>query len=304
MMYHHTPQYQVLLQKALLEKARGKSDERIALEGGLGCSKMTVQRFRKAENLERRQRLMLHYDVASKMWNYCRDEIELIIERRKAGDEFYKHTERLAADAMIAFYYVNPEQTRRWKDHDGLKTEYFCYKPSFRRPGQVVKSLWKIDIVNGQYFKISEDQADGGKPGIHKSTEHSDGFGFSKSGRLWFFLMEQSREQPRVFCFHKRDIDHAGRISRLIGYVVESDKRYSGGVFTFKVGLSWRGFDEELWKENFSEKPYNHQEQIDNVPLPNGDKLYTEIGDRRIIFDSDVLKYIRSSAKIDEQALD
>ena len=100
MMYHHTPQYQLVLQKALLKKFGGLSDERIAREGGLGCSKMTVQRFR-TTNLEKSQRLMLHYDVATKLWNYCREEVEELITQRKAGDDFYKHAERLAADAMM-----------------------------------------------------------------------------------------------------------------------------------------------------------------------------------------------------------
>ncbi|MGE4046259.1 MAG: hypothetical protein AB7F35_15490 [Acetobacteraceae bacterium] len=305
MMYHHTPQYQVLLQKALREKARGRSDERIATDGGLGCSKMTVQRFRTAKNLESRQRLMLHYDVAVKLWNFCRRELEDIIRRREAGDDFYKHAERLAADAMMAFYYAHPDQTRRWAHQDGLQTEYLCYKPSFRRPGQVVKSRFTIDIVNDQYFKVVEDQADGGKPGIQKSTEHSEGFGFSKSGRLWFFLMEQSREQPRVFCFHKRDIDADGSITRLIGYVMESDKRYSGGVFTFKVGLTSRDWDVKLWEQFCPGELYQPDNQIDNVPIPKVD-LITQMDDRRVIFDADTLKYIKPDVLkgVDAQSLD
>lgn len=304
MMYHHTPQYQLVLQKALLKKFGSLSDERIAREGGLGCSKMTVQRFRTA-NLEKSQRLMLHYDVATRLWNYCREEVEDLITQRKAGDDFYKHTERLAADALMGFYYAHPEQTRRWIKPEGLQKKYFCYKPSFRRPGQVVKSRITIDLADGQYFKVEEQQADGGKPGVQKSTEHSKGFGFSKSGRLWFHLMEESREQPRVFCFHKRDIDHDGHISRLSGYVVESDRRYSGGVFTFKVGLTSQSWDNALWLQEFPGEPYNPGEQTDNVPAPEKG-IVTYVDNRRVIFDRDTLAYIKSDveAGIDAQSLD
>jgi hypothetical protein len=119
-------------------------------------------------------------------------------------------------------------------------------------------------------------------------------------------MREQSREQPRVFCFHKKDIDEDNRIAALFGYVLESDRRFSGGVFNFKVGLTSLKGDAALWEHLHPGEPYVPSEQIDNVRLPKKSVAGNSKSNSRVIFDPDILRYIKPDviAGVDADALD
>jgi hypothetical protein len=329
MMYLHTPEYQLVLQAAVQLRHLRETDEEIALHSGVG-SKMTIWRFRTAKlvmlkegwepgeeaaqpalsnvpgadieppaegnseaNPQGRRRprtLRLDYPVASNLWKYCSKEIRTVVQERI---DLLGHTERLAANAINSFYRVHENQTIDWTEHQKLQEEYFCYKPAFREPGYVLKSHMRFCPMNDEYLEVSEKQVarddDGGD-----SSEESLGFAFSKSERLWLFLREKSHDQPRVFCFYRKDVDAEGRIARLEGYLLESDKRYDRGVNMFRVGLVSVRRDQEIWRHEYPGSPYSLDEQTDMVPIPpinavwHGEK-------RRVVFDQRILDYVRPS---------
>ena len=74
----------------------------------------------------------------------------------------------------------------------GIGGNFFCYKPSFRRKGFVVKSLITIEPVPGNFFRVFEKQRTSGMFEMDRQAilEQSDGFGFVKSNRVWIFLRD------------------------------------------------------------------------------------------------------------------
>lgn len=291
MMFDHSLAAQQILQEALCIANREYSDAEIALNGGLDRTKATVQRFRTADlkaHLAKTDNLMLDYRVAERLWNYL-DKLGFIKRALRDRPAFGLQTERLAANVMSSFYNAEESETSSWHDNRGLDGQYFCYKPSFRSPGNLLKTSVIIHLADGEYFEISEKQAS--KTDFARaSSENSDGFGFSKSERLWFFLKERSCEQPRIFCFDKKLDASFGKITRMSGYVLESDKRYGDGVYKFKIGLIAREADEALWEHIHPDEPYNEEAQIDNVPFE--DAFARQNTGRRVIFDLELLKYI------------
>jgi hypothetical protein len=296
MMYHHSLAAQQILQRALGMANRQHSDEQIVKNAGLNRTKSVVQRFRTADlqgHLVETDNLMLGYRVAEMLWNYL-DKMGFIKEAfHAAPTSDFSWTDRFVATALNAFYRVDESETVSWHEHRGFKGKYFCYKPSFRSPNHILKTRMEIQLANGECFKITEQQATKNDP-TKASTEQSAGFGFSKSERLWFFLKEQSHDQPhdqpRIFCFDKIDTSF-GKVTRLWGHVLESDKRYGGSVYKFNVSLIAREIDEALWKDVYPNKPYNEEEQIDNIPFDEA--AARQNAGSRVIFDLELLKYIQ-----------
>jgi hypothetical protein len=290
MMFDHSLAAQEILQEALRVANRQYSDAEIALNGGLDRAKATVQRFRTADlkaHLAKTDNLMLGYRVAERLWNYL-DKLGFIKRALQDRQASGLRPDRLAANVMNAFYNVEESETLSWHDDMGLDGEYFCYKPSFRSPGNILKTRMIIHLADGEYFKISEKQASR-TDSVRASEEQSTGFGFSKSERLWFFLKEQSRDQPRIFCFNQMDTSF-GKVTRLKGHILESDKRYGNEVYKFRVGLIAKETDEVLWKLAHRDEHYDEEAQIDNVPFE--DAVARQNAGSRVIFDLQLLKYI------------
>jgi hypothetical protein len=313
MAYHHDLESQIILQQALIEANRRYSDEEIARNAGLNRGRMTAYRFR-TEDLETyfadHDRLKLDAPVAERLWNYL-DRLGYLKSVAQGSNGYNIRAERLAVRAMKGFYNASDDETRKWFDEWGLQSTYFCYKPSFRRPGNIVKSKFEIELKDNSYLHAVDTQYDTVNPRALRSFEQSKGFGFSKTGRLWFYLSEQMRQQPRVFCFHKYDIDDQNRICLMIGYVVESDRRYTSGVFKFRVGLASVHRDQSQWEDQFADEPYNPEAQVGNFALPKPDRKTDNPDDPRkkdakVIFDGDIVSYLRSDlrAGIDDRALD
>ena len=329
MMYLHTPEYQLVLQAAVQLRHRQETDEAIARHSGIGDGrKMIIQRFRTAKliTLQRgtelagevdqsalppetsdedveplhegsdersharrpRHTLRLDYPVALKLWNYCSKEVKTVVEERT---DLLGHSERLAANAINSFYRVHESETIGWIEWQLLQEEYFCYKPAFRASGYVVKSHMRFCSMNDEYLEVTEHQV-GREDDGWEGAEESSGFAFSKSERLWLFLREQSRDQPRIFCFHNKDVDAEGRIARLEGHVLESDKRYDRGVFMFKVGLVSVRRDQEIWRHEYPGFPYSLDEQTDTVRIPLTTTSRRRAS-RRVVFDQRILDYVR-----------
>ena len=103
----------------------------------------------------------------------------------------------------------------------GLAGDYYVYKPSTRKPGCVLKSRMTISAENdGEYFHIDEIQR---SPAYRESDnqpveEHSQGFGFVKTGNIWMLMKEVDREQPRIFCFDRLTPSDTSRVTRKSGY--------------------------------------------------------------------------------------
>jgi hypothetical protein len=334
MMYLHTPEYQLVLLAAVQLRHRQETDEAIARHSGIG-TKMTIQRFRKAKLImaprgmepadeanqpappelpgeagteappparrSRRARpqprtLRLDYPVALKLWNYCRQEVKAVVQDRM---DLLGHTERFGANAVNSFYRVHESETIGWIERQLLQEEYFCYKPAFRASGYVVKSYMRFCPMNGEYLEVTERQV-GREDDGWGVAEESLGFAFSKSERLWLFLREKSHDQPRIFCFYRKDVDAEGRIARLEGYLMESDKRYDSGVHMFRVGLVSVRRDQEIWRHEYPNSRYSLDEQTDAVRLLSINTAVRR-DKRRVVFDQRILDYVRPSVLMGER---
>jgi hypothetical protein len=334
MMYLHTPEYQAVLQAAVKLRHLEETDEDIAFKSRCG-GKMTVQRFRTAKLIKdqpvseepadavdpagedqkygiktdgkvvrprarpRPRTLKLDHPAAVALWNYCSKQVKAVVQERS---DLLGHTERLAANAITSFYRAHESQTVAWRETHGLQREYFLYKPSFRIPGNLVKSHVRFTLSNSEYFEVSEKQSAKTDEGW-ESSETSTGFAISKSEHLWLFLREESREQPRILCLHGKDFDEKDRISRLSGYVLESDKRFTGGVYMFRVGLVSLQLDKDIWDHEYPGIPYDVEEQIDNVRFPKVNPARRR-EHHRVVFDQRMLNFIRPDIlkSIDAQA--
>jgi hypothetical protein len=312
MAYHHDLESQLILQTALIEANRRYSDEEIARNAGLNRGRMTVYRFR-TEDLDEyhteHDRLKLDAPVAERLWRYL-DNLGYMKSAAQGSNGYNNRAERLAVKAMKGFYNASDDETRKWMDEWGLQSRYFCYKPSFRRPGNIVKSKFEIELKDNDYLHATNTQYDTVSPRALRSFEQSKGFGFSKTGRLWFFLSEQMRQQPRIFCIHKYDIDEQNRICLMIGYVVESDRRFTSGVFKFRIGLVSIHRDQAQWDHQFPDDPYNPEDQVGNFAVPRTDRRTDSQDDRkkdnRVMFDEEIVNYLKPDlrAGIDDRALD
>jgi hypothetical protein len=296
-MFDHSLAAYEILQAALRKANKQYSDAHIAdhgnCEASLGVSKATVLRFRKAnlkEYIDNHDNFPLAYRAAEKLWNYLEMQgfVKQAFRERPSISDNGPQTKELVAIATSAFYNVDEIEISNWHDNMELNGKYFCYKRSFRSVGNILKTAMTFKLAEAKYFEISERQAS--KSGPRASQEQSSGFGFSRSERLWLFLKEESRHQPRIFCFNQKDTSN-GKVTHLKGYVLESDKRYGDGVHQFRVGLIAAETDEKLWEIVYPDEPYDEEAQIDNVPFE--DALARQNLGRRVIFDQYLLQHIK-----------
>jgi len=198
--------------------------------------------------------------------------------------------QRFAANALSAFYSAHESQVRKWKD-DGLQEDYFCYKPSFRLPGNVVKSHMHLRLAHGEYFELEERQDS--KSGITSDAgERSDGFVISKSERLWMVLREEIKQQPRLFCFYRAEPAKTEKIVRLYGFLIESDKKFTGNVYRFKVALVSVETEREMWIREHPRETFDLEEQIDNIPFTEAAKERNP-SIHRVLLDPQAIAYIK-----------
>ena len=321
MLYKHTPRFQVLLQKALrlIAQSRNYSDQKIIEEASLGCRKSTLNRFRSSDleaeiNKDSRSGNGLDQPInrvgsylnskdAAALWYYLDhrgpnlENLGLSVHRESTHLRHYGMIEQAiqlenisknslypiadVANSLHAFFGVHKSAVARFA-RAGINGSFFCYKPSFRRPGFTVKSRMTIEAVDNDYFSVKEKQASSGAFEMDRKSiiEKSEGFGFIKSDRMWLFLRDRETEQPRVFCFNKPNFSRPNeeneksedsivlnsRISSMYGYLLEGAKGNENNSFKFNVVLVREEVDEELWKLAYPEETYVAEQQIDVFP--------------------------------------
>lgn len=271
----------------------GESDQEIVFNSGMDRGKSTVWRFRNEKDLEAlwsNGKLGLDPGPADKLWNYLWHKgcIERVLQK---NGEFLQFRERVAANAISAFYAAQESETRAWQEKDGLQEAYFCCKPSFRKPGHIVKTRFEFTPRYGEFFEVKEHQ-DSRATTSGDAGEDSHGFAISKSGRLWIFLREVSKEQPRIFCFKRTDPsrDH---LCRLYGYLMESDRKFGNDVYRWKVGLASEQIDKLLWCDQHNSGDYIWENQVDNIPYTERAKE-KKAPNEDICLDEYIVDYIKS----------
>jgi hypothetical protein len=345
MLYKHTPHFQWLLQKALRLIAQGRaySDDKIIREAGLECAKSTLNRFRGIDleaEIRKDSRTedafdrpitrvgsYLNPDDAALLWRYLDHRGPDFEEQRGKNLRHYGMIEQAiqleniskntlypisdVANAMHVFFGVHKSAIARFAEA-GIHGNFFCYKPSFRRPGFTVKSLMTIEVVDNDYFSVREKQTSSGAFEMDRKSivEKSEGFGFIKSDRMWLFLRDRETEQPRIFCFHKPNFSRPtdrneksedgivlnSRISSMYGYLLEGAKGNENNSFKYNVVLVREDVDKELWKLAYPDETYVADQQID--VYPTGEKVKSQyaqrLDERMVLIPAEIVEYLSS----------
>ncbi len=333
MNYQHSLAFQTVLQQALRVRRRlGRPDqpgrqltwEDIARQFGMSKQAKTLARFNAtdlAAHLERKGWMCLDYGLAARLWDALADQVhEVLGNIEKNGPPLID--ERTIANSVAWQYRTHQKQIARWKA-DGLADQYFCYKPSFRLAGHIVKSEFNLRAVGDEYFAVTDRQ----KADLTSIVriEESTGFAFTKSDRLWAFLKETDREQPRVFLFHRMQIaQHPSNgggevrsIARLFGRVLESDRKFRDGAFGYKVALvSLDAERRTLAPKRRRAADYNPADQANIVPYTPEAQDFAmkgldtdEIADRKaridkVRLDQEAVKWIQRDVEAPPDPLD
>jgi hypothetical protein len=267
MQYQHRREFQQMLQEAIrlkrmqrMKKSGGKlyTWEELSELSGVGKGKrMTLMRFDKA-TFQTTGQLPLDLRLAQTLWRNLRPEIKEV--QKDGNSDLYAELfdDRLVSNVISWGYRCHESQLQKLVKDEGLAERYFCYKPSFRVRGHVVKSEFHIDPVLGEPMSITGAIGGAGKTTatieyLHVDerqestmngisyTEESSGTGVSKSGKLWIFLKGE-REQPRIICLwrkdtsvRKRGFNEVKSVSRMYGKILESDMMFGNGVYTYRV---------------------------------------------------------------------
>lgn len=292
MQYQHTLEFQKILQQALrLRRARGLGSpggkpstwEELSLElfAGHADKRMTLMRFDKADldkDSKDRGRLYLNTGTARDLWKQLGAEIKEALHKHR---ELYisMFDNRTVANVFSWYYRCHESQIRQLasEDGEGLEKIYFCYKPSFRNRGFVVKSEFRIDPIENEYLDIDERQASTNILDGEFAKEESRGYGISKSGKIWIFLKENVKEQPRIICLFDKhptvkqeNFNEPRRISRMFGTILESDELFGHGVHSYRVCFVSEAADEQSYRDykkgHPKAPPYDRDKQVNNIP--------------------------------------
>ena len=179
-------------------------------------------------------------EVGRKLWEYMKF-IRVWQKALHESKDLYSEAEMAA---MLAWRYrIHPSQIEKVRE---LRVDafFFGYKLAFRKPDFMVRSIWQLSVPDGQYIAARELQRSSGRHDLdgRPSEERADGFGFSKSNRLWLMLREQDHEQPRMICLKDRKTslatgDRASEITMLHGWCLESSIKYADLIFSTRVLL-------------------------------------------------------------------
>ena len=316
MQYQNSRVFQWLLQAALrlAAESKGYSDQAIASAADLKSKQSTIYRFRQADlkvdlshsvsddelgGLEGR---FLNRQDAKRLWDHLSRVglIEQAVSRAGISKiDLYSHRE--TANALMAFYGSHESQVARFI-RQGIEGTYFCFKPSFRKTGFVVKSRFEIKAFQSEYFEINEHQRSSGIYEADRAVidENSIGFAFPKSERLWVHLREQNTEQPRVMCFHhkkfaKLDPKHPKdeKITILFGDIIEGVKRFRDGFHATKVVLFAAESDRSVWEAEMPGKSYDANDQLDIYPLEETKRKIFE-GRKHFYVPTEISEYLKT----------
>jgi hypothetical protein len=314
MRYSHRLEFQELLQKAhrrAIGDDEDYSDGKLTAKAKLPFGKTVLNKFRKAifpaaeaiRGTYGELRGYLNSQNAEALWNYLDQHEQKYIEQEinyRADGANTRNTRRarlyddITVAEVLGEFYLHDARESRSLITRGLSDTFFCYKPSLRKPGCVVKSRMEIRFT-GYHFEITDRQRASGRfePSGEPTSEISKGFGFAIGDRLWIFLREESENQPRVFCFYDWIKANVGSvIERAFGYVLESDSKFGNHVSGFGIGLVSPDVDQNLWKSRYPNEPYDGEQQLDNFPVTQEQIDLYKVTDK-ICLDPIVMNYLR-----------
>jgi hypothetical protein len=342
MQYRHTPRFQALLQKALRQAARDQrySDQKMIEAAGLACKKSTLNRFRGSpvvsdgksiagdadEIIDRAAGSFLNLRDARSLWNYLDNTLGLIEtviglhHDPTLKTSMYPVSE--VANAMHAFFGVHKSSIQKFAEAE-ISKHFFCYKPSFRRPGFVVKARLTMKSENNDFFEVEEVQrtSDLFESDAAEIIETSAGFGFVKTNRLWIFMRDTESEQPRIFCFNHFKFAHPksdtpvptelldrvahskkSKIMRMEGYLIEGAKGNVNDAFQYHAMLVSEDLEREIWRDRGhpAGDVFRAEDQVDIFPVGRAEKAqYAEQMKRsKIQIPEFVLEYLASDLKL------
>ncbi len=281
------------------------SDENLLKALNLDYGRTTLTKFRNAEMPSFDDPKLEHMhagdlagglrdvQTASRLWDHlsARGYVQRALpgtqNRINKKDLF---SDRQVANTISAFFDTHEMQIEAYSkkglaknenDRAGQKSNssrWLCFKRSWYKPNHIVKSLFTFTNMYGEYFNVSDFQKISGRFGEieQEMTEKSIGFAISKSEKLWCFLRESERDQPRIFCFFRPVFakTEAGpdqtteRLSLLYGHVMETERRRSSEFYSTHVILISPELDEKEWRKTFpNSSQYILDDQIDVFPL-------------------------------------
>lgn len=316
MHYRHTPVFQALMQRALvvaMAADRQLSDQAVVDAAKLECSRSTLYRFRhatldEANHSQRKTWTLvtlhgryLNEQDARRLWSWLSDRRSGHINRVIAAESRFSRKNlyalREVANPMAAFYACHESQLAQWREW-GIEGDWYAYKPSFRRPGFVVKSLVSLRCPKDsgdEFVEVSERQWSSGAFEIDgkSNDETSVGFGVVKSNMLWLFMREEDREQPRIACFHTQRLSKTAtgkdRSVVLTGMILEGNKRFpdtgsTGSAYSWNIVMVAKDIDEAIYKRH-GKDGYRHEEQVDMYPVePVLVQQYSALKDCKDVF--------------------
>ena len=318
MMYRHTARFQIVLRDALRLQSldripiSGKdgvpySDEAMLQVLRIEKGRTTLTKFRNAEfppfeddatgHLSARELKggLRDERLASALWEKlsASDHIRRALSAGKITHVNRKQlfSERQFANTIASFFDTHESQIKGFcqrglvdkKKGEFVDKEWICFKNSWQRPGYIVKSVFSFTNESGEYFSVSDDQRDTGRFSTidHHVVETSTGIAVSKSEKLWCFMREAERDQPRIFCFFRplasisdtieSGMDRGGeRLSVLYGHVMETERRVRGDFYGTFVVLISKEMDRKEWVKKFGRtEKYNEEAQRDVFPGPD-----------------------------------
>lgn len=318
MLYQHTARFQIVLQEALrlqtlkpIVRADGKrppstyTDENMLAAIGFAKGRTTLTKFRLAK-LEAFDAPELEHKLADDLPGGLRDhrlaqalwdhltQAGFVRDALSAQNNNMSKKmllgERQIANAISIFFDTHESQISRHaanglvqKGPKGKYTErdWLCYKHSWSEKGRVVKSKFRFTYSEGEYFTVEDEQRSSGRFGktTQELNETSNGIAISKSEKLWCFMKELDREQPRVFCFFKatpallptKKLGQAPEYTVIFGHLMETERRSESQFYSSYVVLVSDELDRLEFEKKYGKKEnYNFESQIDIFPLEDG----------------------------------
>lgn len=288
MQYADKPEFLDVMRKALaIASKEGLSEDKIIKQAGIELSRTSLDRFK-----NRKTEQFASLDSRRKLWRVLNDGgfvKAAITDTDKLSDKSKLMSIDEVALASTCFFNTHDSQVQKLANNR-IRGLFYGFKNAFRLPNSVTKSIFRIDTPTDDHVIIHEYQRSSGKYDAdgRPSEERSEGYGFSKSDKLWFFLREHDFEQPRIFCFSEFKVS-PGRpkakgqkgaeiITSLFGHCLESARKYKDNIYYSKVILTRLlsddiGEPETFWKKYESTldlypKPQNVDYEMENIRHP------------------------------------
>lgn len=161
-------------------------------------------------------------------------------------------SDRMLATAMMSFYECHEDRISQYSSIGltGQESEsakiWFAYKLSSIKPGFVVKSQFRIENVNDEYFDVADHHIQTGRfeANFTRNSHTYTGFGYVRTEKIWFHLRDINFFQPRSLCIFDIDkttvpglLQDTEKIVSMRGHVLENDRVKNKGFGSYKVAF-------------------------------------------------------------------